>query len=65
VVAALFAVLHGRWAEAFVASLALSYVMHRSGRVTDAILAHALANAVVFAVAVACTSFRGWRCFVT
>jgi len=53
VVAALFAVLHGRWAEAFVASLALSYVMHRSGRVTDAILAHVVANAIVFAVAVA------------
>jgi len=51
-VAVLFAVLHGRWAEAFVASLALSYVMHRSGRVTNAITAHAVANAIVFAVAV-------------
>lgn len=52
-VAGLFAVLHGRWAEAFVASLAFSYVMHRSGRVTDAILAHGVANAIVFAVAAA------------
>ena len=52
-IAVLFAVLHGRWAEAFVASLAFSYVMHRSGRVTDAIVAHGVANALVFAVAAA------------
>jgi len=53
VVAALFAVLHGRWAEAFVASLAFSYVMHRSGRLSDAIVSHAAANILVFSVAVA------------
>ncbi len=50
-IAVIFALLHGRWAEAFVASLAFSFVMHRSGRVTDAILAHGVANAIVFAVA--------------
>ncbi len=49
--AVIFAALHGRWAEAFAASLAFSYVMHRSGRVTDAIISHGVANAIVFGVA--------------
>ncbi len=50
-VAAIFGLLHDRWIEAVVASLAFSFVMHRSGRVTDAIVAHGVANAIVFAVA--------------
>lgn len=50
--AILFAALHGRWAEAFAASLIFSWVAHRHGRVTDAIVSHMAANAVVFAVAV-------------
>jgi membrane protease YdiL (CAAX protease family) len=53
VTAALFAALHDRWAEAFVASLAFSWAAQRNGRVTDAILSHAVANAVVFGAAVA------------
>lgn len=53
IVAGFFALLHDRWAEAAVASLAFSYVMHRLGRVTDAILSHGVANAIVFAAAVA------------
>lgn len=53
VTAGLFALLHDRWIEAFVAGLAFSAVMRRNGNITDAILAHATANAIVFAVAVA------------
>lgn len=53
VTSALFAALHDRWAEAFVAGLALSWMARRRGRITDAIAAHAVANLLVFAVAVA------------
>ena len=53
VTAALFAALHDRWAEAFVAGLAFSLVLRRSGRIADAIAAHAMANLIVFAAAVA------------
>lgn len=49
--AALFAALHDRWAEAFVAGLAFSWVIARRGNVVDAIVAHGVANALVFAVA--------------
>jgi exosortase E/protease (VPEID-CTERM system) len=49
--AALFAALHDRWAEAFVASLIFSWVAWRRGNITDAILSHAAANLVVFSVA--------------
>ncbi|EAQ01933.1 CAAX amino terminal protease family protein [Pseudooceanicola batsensis HTCC2597] len=53
VTAGIFAALHARWAEAFVAGLIFSYVARRRGRIGDAILAHAVANAIVFAVAAA------------
>lgn len=53
VTAGLFAALHDRWIEALVAGLAFSYVAGRAGRISDAIAAHALANLIVFAVAVA------------
>ena len=52
VIAAIFAILHDRWIEAIVASFAFSYVMARRERVEDAITAHAVANAIVFAGAV-------------
>ncbi|ARE42503.1 CAAX amino terminal protease family protein (plasmid) [Rhodovulum sp. P5] len=51
--AGLFAALHDRWAEAFVAGLIFSAVMRRRGNVTDPILAHATANAIVYGTAVA------------
>lgn len=51
--AGLFAALHGRWAEAFVAGLLFSYVASRRGNITDAIVAHAVANAIIFGTAVA------------
>jgi len=47
----LFAALHDRWAEAFVASLIFSWVAWRRGNITDAIASHAAANLVVFSVA--------------
>nr|WP_252727223.1 exosortase E/protease, VPEID-CTERM system [Paracoccus sp. C2R09] len=53
VTATLFAALHDRWAEAFVAGLVFSIVARRNGRISDAIAAHAAANLVVFAVAAA------------
>lgn len=53
VTATLFAALHDRWVEALLAGLAFSWVARRSGRISDAIAAHALANLIVFAVAVA------------
>jgi exosortase E/protease (VPEID-CTERM system) len=42
-----FAALHGRWLEAGAAGVVFALVMLRRGRVTDAVLAHAVANAVV------------------
>ncbi len=53
VTAALFAALHNRWAEAFVAGLAFSLLARRSGQIADAVAAHALANPIVFAMAAA------------
>ena len=50
--AALFAALHDRWIEAFAAGLLFSWAMRRRGNLCDAIVAHAVANAVVFAAAV-------------
>lgn len=52
IIAGIFAILHDRWVEAVIASLAFSYVMTRRERVEDAIVSHSVANAVVFAAAV-------------
>ena len=49
--AILFAALHDRWAEAFAAGLIFSFVAQRRGNITDAIVAHAVANAIVYATA--------------
>jgi exosortase E/protease (VPEID-CTERM system) len=50
--AILFAALHDRWAEAFVAGLLFSWLAARpGGRITDAILAHMVANGLIFGVA--------------
>jgi len=53
VTATLFAALHDRWAEAFVAGLVFSALARRRDNIADAILAHATANAIVYAAAVA------------
>ncbi len=47
----LFAALHDRWAEAFVAGLAFGWLYYRRGRIVDAIIAHAVANALIFGYA--------------
>ena len=43
----LFAALHGRWIAAFIAGILFGLLMLRKGRVTDAILGHMVANAVI------------------
>ena len=45
----LFALLHGRWLEAFCAGLVFALIALRRGRVTDAIVAHVVANLIVAA----------------
>ena len=47
VTSALFALLHGRWVEAFLAGLVFGRVMLRRGRVSDAVQSHMAANATV------------------
>ena len=51
VTAALFGALHDRWALAFVAGLAYAALRLRSGRISDAILAHMASNAWIAGVA--------------
>lgn len=53
VTTAAFAALHGRLLEAGLAGLIFALLVLRSGRVTDAIVAHAVANALIAAVAFA------------
>lgn len=49
--AGLFALVHGRWIEAGLAGVVFSLVYMRNGRLADAMAAHAVANAVIAAVA--------------
>jgi exosortase E/protease (VPEID-CTERM system) len=49
--AGLFALVHGRWIEAGLAGMIFSFVYMRNGRLADAMAAHAVANAVIAAVA--------------
>lgn len=53
----LFGVLHERWLAGSLAGVIFALVMIRTGRVRDAIMAHAIANAMIFAWALA---FRQW-----
>lgn len=48
---ALFALLHGRWLEAGVAGVVFGLLYMRSGRLADAVAAHAVANAIIAIVA--------------
>ncbi len=52
ITAAVFALLHDRWIEAFIAGLGFSFLAQRKGQIADAIAAHGLANLIVFAWAV-------------
>jgi CAAX prenyl protease-like protein len=45
--AGLFAVLHDRWLAGFLSGVVFGALVARSGRVTDAIVAHAAANLMV------------------
>jgi exosortase E/protease (VPEID-CTERM system) len=49
--AGLFALVHGRWIEAALAGVVFSLLSMRHGRLADAIVAHASANALIAAVA--------------
>jgi len=53
----LFAALHGRWLAAGIAGVIFALVMLRRGRVTDAVVAHMVANAVVAAAALLMLDF--------
>jgi exosortase E/protease (VPEID-CTERM system) len=53
----LFAALHGRWLAAGLAGLVFALVMLRRGRVSDAVIAHMAANAVVAAAALLMRDF--------
>ena len=45
----LFGALHGRWLAGTVAGMCYAWALYRRGRVEDAILAHALTNALIAA----------------
>ncbi|MBK4218136.1 exosortase E/protease, VPEID-CTERM system [Paracoccus caeni] len=51
--AGLFAALHDRWIEAFIAGVVFSLAVRHRGRIADGIAAHAMANLIVFAFAAA------------
>jgi exosortase E/protease (VPEID-CTERM system) len=53
ITASLFALLHDRWAEAFVAGVVFSWIMAQRKNVVDAIAAHLVANAIVYGFALA------------
>lgn len=46
---ALFGLLHGRWFAAFAAGIVYAFVYNRRGRVCDAVMAHAVTNALIAA----------------
>lgn len=50
---AAFAILHQRWLAAFIAGIVFALLMLRRDRVTDAIMAHGVANSVIAAYAIA------------
>ncbi len=45
----LFGALHGRWLAGTIAGMFYAWALYRRGRVEDAILAHALTNALIAA----------------
>lgn len=49
----LFALLHGRWLAAFAAGVVFALVMVRRSRLSDAVVAHVIANGVIAAAALA------------
>jgi exosortase E/protease (VPEID-CTERM system) len=57
---ALFGVLHGRWLAGFLAGLAYAWVLSRRGRLSDAVLAHAVTNALIAGYVLATGSWSLW-----
>jgi membrane protease YdiL (CAAX protease family) len=57
VTAFLFGLMHGEWAAGILAGLAYGLVVVRTGRVWDAVVAHAMTNGLVLLTAVG--AFRG------
>jgi CAAX prenyl protease-like protein len=56
----LFGLLHGRWLAGTLAGMAYALAMYRRGRLSDAVLAHALTNALLAAYVLATGSWWLW-----
>ena len=56
----LFGALHGRWLAGTVAGLFYAWAMYRRGRVEDAILAHAITNALIAAAVLILGNWGLW-----
>lgn len=55
-----FGALHHRWAAAALAGAAYAFVQHRSGRLSDAVVAHAVTNGAIAAWALATGDYGLW-----
>lgn len=56
----LFGLLHGRWTAGIIAGAAYALVYRRRGRIGDAILAHAVSNALIAAQVLFLSEWRLW-----
>jgi len=56
----LFGVMHGRWVAGTLAGMALAMVYHRRGELTDAVIAHGVANALIAAAVLAGGAWTLW-----
>jgi exosortase E/protease (VPEID-CTERM system) len=56
----LFGALHGRWIAGTIAGVMFAAALYRRGRLTDAVLAHSVANALVTLRVLALHHWSGW-----
>ncbi len=56
----LFGVLHGNWVAGTVAGVAFAIALYRRGALSDAVVAHATANALLAAYVLATHSWSLW-----
>jgi CAAX prenyl protease-like protein len=56
----LFGVLHGRWLAGFLAGLAYALLLSRRGRLSDAVWAHAITNALIAGYVLATRDWTLW-----
>ena len=56
----LFGLLHGRWLAGTVAGMAYALAYYRRGRLADAVMAHAITNALIAAYVLATQSWSLW-----